>query len=1109
MNRLSKKIAFLLAAILGLAACEPEPMVVRFATPEELEQLEQAEIRLTIAPDEALTKGSLLHDVESRGSGALVLVFRSSTSQLDSYHYFPEEELQAQRSVPLKLRVPLTICDFYILGNLNAVNKSDGRVTHLMEALGSAFPLDEASLEALVYRLDGGDLNDTWRRERFSEVAACGLPYVHISKGVDTGAQISSGQGIPGSDACRRLFSKVTLRIDHGAFDGAGAHPDFFVNSSLHLRQANARLQPFSPTPQHAAQAEDVLSESDHDPDMSASNASVTRFSFYVPENMQGTLLPGNTDSRRKTRDELLRQGLSAKEPFLTYVEFVGSLDPAAGGYGADVTYRFYLGADNCSNFDLARNREYEIALSFRVGSLFDPDWKVEPSDWQDERLFCLTADAAYTDRLPEGRNVAVRKGRDGAFYVYMNPAGQLGAQNALTGKSALGADSFTPSSLADCAWRADFLKSGTPDYQWLSDRGIRASWDAASARLKFSVSDPARFNAHLGESRQLTMSLLPGGGDLRFSLRLYEDISVTVADGKSLTEGFYLGQKRHLSVSGFAGSTLCYAADQDPCGRSASGAAHTANRQWKTSASESAAFPTARVDASGGVLLDPAAYPGQRLTDGGLDVYAFYPNRFQASHSGWTSRDGRILIFSEDYLNDSVEIPIRISEPRLVCSGQDVFLPIDGGEVATPIGYWNFDGTARIGADSFDAALYAALLGVELRSAYNTHTDWMSCLQFDPATGEMYVSRTSSGSLKMEELSYSTVNGAYSASLGYVSLRGRKLTDLYPGSGNFPLRVSHLNISSLESGLNTIFESSPTSPASIMFSNYFNTGTQSQLGEDVAFGVRADFSFFHGDLSRIVWERSGDATSYTCRRAPYETFLPVIDFVIEEADEGSGGTFSWVYDESHQTRSSSSGEPVPGGLIIPYGQQLMRGTITNKWDGRQFTVESGFRLTYPRINNDLLVVARSGQAKASVYLMPLKISKYLKRLGAQVDAVSRHWMMQLFGSSDWMSKVTLVDCYMTRPGVNYYYAPGNRSGTPLTDYDVKYASHYLDGNENATVWTQAILDRVATSIPSRSIARIIQLDPANYHSDYFDGLDGFSIPEGKTCIFWTGAGEF
>ena len=90
-------------------------------------------------------------------------------------------------------------------------------------------------------------------------------------------------------------------------------------------------------------------------------------------------------------------------------MEFAGALDPAAGGYGGDVTYRFYVGSDNCSNFDLERGREYDIRLSFRVGSLFEPDWKVELDNWTDTRLFCLTADASFTDRLEEGRTVAVR----------------------------------------------------------------------------------------------------------------------------------------------------------------------------------------------------------------------------------------------------------------------------------------------------------------------------------------------------------------------------------------------------------------------------------------------------------------------------------------------------------------------------------------------------------------------------------------------------------------------------------------------------------------------------------------------------------------------------
>ena len=190
-------------------------------------------------------------------------------------------EIRDQDRVPLKLRVPLARCDFYILGNLNAVHKTQqGRFVNLMEALGEGFPVDEAALESLVYRLDGGDLNGDWRCERFEEVAVCGIPYMHVKKNVDTAEQLAQGQGIPGSDQCRRLFSKVTVHIDHAAFDGGGADPGIFVNSRLYLRQANARLQPFSETPQKAGAPEDILPQSDYDSEMAPANASLTTFSF-------------------------------------------------------------------------------------------------------------------------------------------------------------------------------------------------------------------------------------------------------------------------------------------------------------------------------------------------------------------------------------------------------------------------------------------------------------------------------------------------------------------------------------------------------------------------------------------------------------------------------------------------------------------------------------------------------------------------------------------------------------------------------------------------------------------------------------------------------------
>jgi hypothetical protein len=236
MNRLKRylPIAVALAWLLLLDACRPEELVTAFSAKQAQEEWQGswAEIPFTLAPAtaEAGTKASLLRDVESRGSGALVLVFRSDTRQMVTSHFFPQEELDRQADVPLKLNVPLTTCDFYILGNLNAIRKSNGDALNLLDALGASFPVEEGALESMVYRLDGGDLGGGFRRETFADVAACGIPYALIRKNEAVASLVASGEGIPGAGQCGRLFSKVTVRIDHGAFDGGGAHPDFFVN---------------------------------------------------------------------------------------------------------------------------------------------------------------------------------------------------------------------------------------------------------------------------------------------------------------------------------------------------------------------------------------------------------------------------------------------------------------------------------------------------------------------------------------------------------------------------------------------------------------------------------------------------------------------------------------------------------------------------------------------------------------------------------------------------------------------------------------------------------------------------------------------------------------
>ena len=1082
MNKILKTIVC--ASALALAAsCKPEELTTRYPNPGE--EFAWTDLPLTIRTgDEEETKASLLRDVESQGSGALVLVFRTATGLLDSYRFFTQAELQNQASVPLKLRVPLTECDFYILGNLNGIRKSDGTAVNLKDALGADFPTDETTLEGLVYRLDGGDLNSAYRRERFSDVASLGIPYLHISKALNTTSLVQGGQGLPGSDKCRRLFSKVTVRIDHAAFDGSGANPNYFVNRKLYLRAANARLQPFSETSQRAVEAADVLAQSDYDPDMSATNASVTTFSFYVPENMQGNLLQGNTDSRKKTRDELLAQGKSAVEPYLTYVEFSGDLNAAAGGYGGAVTYRFYPGRDNCANFDLERGREYVIQLTFRVGSLFEPDWKVSLDSWTDTRLFCLTADPAFTDPLPDAKTVAVRKHRNGVFYLYMNPSGSSGGANSLVGKDTSTSASYVPSSLSDCSWYADFLSSSSADAAWLSARGIQAVWEKGSARLCFSVVDEALFDSHLGESRVFTLKLLPNGTQTRVTLKLQEDIIVTVADGKSLTEDFYLGQKRTLTVTGLAGGTVYYAADQDPCGSSATGARHTANRQWKTvnTGDLSSGFPFAKVDAAGNLALTPSLYTSQALSGNTLNIYAFYPNRFQECHSGWTSRSGKIIFFTQDYLNDSVEVDLCISEPLATqpdgYSGY-TYLPLDGNEVEVPaVGYKSVSGT-YLPESGFDSTLYDALLKwrVEADSA-----PFLDCVTYDAAQNCMYVSRTQTGDGKLEELAYND-KGTYSTGKR-IRVYTNDATGLFrshPGlsSGIILSRqicFTKLAIQAFSADGGVHWGSDPS--AAVFSVAYCRTGnnTVNQLVDDESFSIWVKYIGRNYDWSRVEMSRTGSATEYT---TPYGLkYGPILELVEDTPDTGRGGTVRWLYDESHQVMRSTRGEFVPGGLLLPYGPQTVSFRCENKWDHRTITSESSaLTLNYSTPFGYFIGATRT--RNASVYIIPWKCQKYLKRIDSTVNRSGRQFMTSFLGTTSWYQYFKYSHMYgkvisgrTVHDGVGYWgdyfwLKDSSDSGMalPRTDYDVKY----VDGYSSASVWSQAALNAVLTACGSAS----------------------------------------
>ena len=1104
-------LAAALVFLLSLGACKPETLITTF-TPEQAPEDGRgswAEMPLTLgtAPVEAGTKASLLRDVEARGSGALVLVFRSDTRQLATSRFFTQAELDNQAQVPLSLRVPLDRCDFYILGNLNAIRKSDGAAVNLQDALGPSFPVEERALESLVYRLDGGDLVSGFRREAFADVAACGIPYALIKKNVNTASLVGSGQGLPDADRCSRLFSKVTVRIDHGAFDGAGANPEFFVNSRFYLRQANGRLQPFSDLPQKAVETADILVQSDYDPDMQSTNASVTTFSFYVPENMQGTLLPGNTDSRLKTRDQLIARNLSAVEPCLTYVEFCGRLDPAAGGYGGDVTYRFYLGGDNCSNFDLQRGREYKVSLSFKVGSIFDSDWRVEPV-LTDSRTFALTADAAFrTDigTVNDARLVAVRKSRPGAFYVYMNPLGALGGTNLLLGREASSSATFTPVSLSDCSWYGAFLQGGTEDADWLAAHGISASWEKASGRLSLAVTDAAKFDARKGDpARTFTLRLLPGGTiTADFRIGLYDDLQVSVADGTSLSDEFYLGQKRTVSVSGFAGGTVKYAAVQPDCG------GKSGNQMWKTSSGASAVFPGCARDAAGQPLLDVhnAAYAAQTYL-GSLDVYAFYPNRFQPGH-GWDSRPGKIVFFTEDWLNDSLELDVRISEPYLKTSVNmgDLVLPLDGTPQAVPpFGYLDYAGSAWLDRASFDDTLYERLLALPT----DVSGQYGDFVRLDPATFTAYCCQTIGSGVDLQSLGYNSQGVSKLGTGRSVSCSANPATGLYAGPVfQQNIQFSKPVLGQISSERNSGY-ASPGATTTVKIWGYFSSGYThlmhfDALNEDNQMHIYFRYNFRGSDLSTVTLDWTGPKTTYTSSHG--ETFGPVWDVEMVNADSGSGGVMRWTFDEAHQVKKDSYNEPVPGGLLVPYGAQTVRFGYSNRWESGRTLYESvSFRLSYEV--EWVAFVGATNQAAAELHIVTPKHARYLKALSSRLNQAGRTFMTKFGGGYYWLDGINVEKAY-GEADMEYVYAKYRVNyGTPAKFPLYNFLASYVG---TGTYWSLATMNSVLSGNSQPVSYRVFphylvksSLPIANSSSSPIYYAPGEEF--GKLMMVWNGA---
>lgn len=167
-----------------------------------------------------------------------------------------------------------------------------------------------------------------------------------------------------------RCVSKIVLKCDW-----SGLNPDVdIVVRSVGLRNVPKCVKPFGCSMiTDAGESTDGLSLID--PDRAELERGVA---FYQYENMQGVLLPDNLlQSAKVWPDDHINASLCS------YIEVKATYtSPKKEG---EITYRFYLGTDMTTNFDVIRNTQHTITVNFKLdGAIEENTWRVDNSGLAD-----------------------------------------------------------------------------------------------------------------------------------------------------------------------------------------------------------------------------------------------------------------------------------------------------------------------------------------------------------------------------------------------------------------------------------------------------------------------------------------------------------------------------------------------------------------------------------------------------------------------------------------------------------------------------------------------------------------------------------------------------
>ena len=330
MRSIISRLAALSTVIISVVSCSLDELDI----PEHVDSGSHSEVRIEVVPsiqgmDEVQTKSSVTSG-ESAVKDINIFFYHNGLLVASDYVVTP-----SVASFTLNEGLEYNVYALANVGRVAPVDRETDFIKYKMTIGSSGF----------VGSMNSGGIPMAWQRSGYTvSKSVTQLPVVLV-----------------------RLVSKIRFKVDMDALAGLKV-------TSIRLCNGAGAVTPFTMNG-HGGSKITAASESINGDYASSSDLNTInnggQIYFYALENCQGTLLSGNKDPWKKTPENISVANLC------TYLE-VNCEFQAGFALVGTITYRVYLGQDNCTNFDIIRNVDMGVTLCL-TKNLDNVSWKIDP----------------------------------------------------------------------------------------------------------------------------------------------------------------------------------------------------------------------------------------------------------------------------------------------------------------------------------------------------------------------------------------------------------------------------------------------------------------------------------------------------------------------------------------------------------------------------------------------------------------------------------------------------------------------------------------------------------------------------------------------------------